>query len=203
MQIQNQTLRPSSKLPQATIFQEQLQRILDRSAEGPNLRHLHDVVAIISNTGIRVGELCALRWADVDVHRGMLVVNANTGFTRRVLCGPKTLQILEARRKSGSEYVLEKSPRGLVHRVSRQLRTVCNSIGLSGVTFHVLRRKFFERLMSSGASYESCITIGGWKSTSSAFAHIPLSPDWLLKSAALDLARVEEVCCSRHFTSGH
>jgi integrase len=61
MQIQNHTLRPSSKLPQATIFQEQLQRILDRSAEGPNLRHLHDVVAIISNTGIRVNELCALQ----------------------------------------------------------------------------------------------------------------------------------------------
>jgi integrase len=72
------------------------------------MRDPHEAVTIISNTGIRAGELYSLRWADVDVRRRKLVVNANSFYERSVPFGPKTPQILELRREREpeAEYVL-------------------------------------------------------------------------------------------------
>jgi integrase len=106
--------------------------------------------------------------------------------------GPKTLQILGLRREREPEadYVLGNSPQRILRRLSHQLRIVCDRIGLSGVTFHILHRMFFARL-ASGGRLDSCIIIGGWSSHSVATKSI-LSMDDRFKIAARDQARIEE-----------
>ena len=131
------------------LSHDELHRILDLLEEDHSMPDLREVVTIILNTGIRAGELCQLRWADVDVHRRrFVVVNAKSPSIRSIPFGPKTLQILEARREREreAEYVLGNSPRRFLHRVSHQLRTVCASIGVDGVTLRVLRCTFFARM---------------------------------------------------------
>jgi integrase len=150
------------------------------------------MVVIISNTGIRPGELRELRWANVDVHRRMLVIEAAMNpRIRYIPFGQKTLQILEARRdrEPEAEYVLGKSPQVLLRRISRQLRTVSESIGVSGVTLRVLRHTFFHRLCFSGASPESMRMIGGY---SWPFWRSHLSPDRYFEIADREQARVEQ-----------
>jgi integrase len=150
MTIQQVTSRPSLK--SVRLSQSQLRRILDLSAEDPTLRDLHDVTAIISNTGIRAGELRELLWADVDLQACTLTftTSKNPGM-RSVPFGPNTLRVLHARcgHQLGAEYVLGASPRALLHRVSRQLRAVCDGIGIHGVSLHVLRHTFATRLVNA------------------------------------------------------
>jgi len=132
-----------------TLSSNQLRRLLDHLEKDQSMRDLREVVTIISNTGMRTGELCQLRWADVDVHR-----------RRFVVVNPKSPSIPEA------EYVLGKSPQQLLRRLSHELRIVCDRVDLSGVAFHILRLTFFARLVNSGGGLESCMTICGWKSLS-------------------------------------
>ena len=44
-----------------TLDNTQLNQLLRLSAENPEMQDLHDVLVIVSSTGIRVGELCQLR----------------------------------------------------------------------------------------------------------------------------------------------
>jgi len=127
------------------LTEEQMKNLLALSAESPTTQDLHDVVKIVLNTGMRAGELCELRFADVDHNNRQLVFNATKSCTRRVVpVGPETLQILESRRELQPEleFVLGKCPRGVVKRVERQLRTLK---GMSRVSLHMLRRAFYLR----------------------------------------------------------
>ncbi len=150
----------STRLP---LTDKQVNELITFSNEHSDL-DLGDVVKVILNTGLRVSELCKLRWADVDHLKLQLVVHDAKSACRRVVpFGPKTLKILEARRERhpASEYVLGKSPRGLVNRISLQLRT---QPGLKRLALNTLRHTCFYRLFNSGASFNSLWVIGGWKS---------------------------------------
>lgn len=164
------------------------------STEHPTLRDLRDAIVIVSNTGIRPWELRKLRWADVDTRERKLAVADMTSASKRfVPFGEKTLQMLQSRRERypEAEFVLGKSPRGLLRRVSRQLRTVCEGIGVRGVTLRVLRHTFFLRMACAQASTESIRAIGGYKLPSVLRSF--LTEDHRFEMAARDLARIEEL----------
>jgi integrase len=152
MPIQQLAPLPPKKIAPWTLSHDQLSRILDLSEVDQSMRDLHEVVTILSNTGIRAGELRQLRWADIDFYgRKLVIVHTKKSFVSSVRLGPQTLRILELRREREpeAEYVLGNSPRALLVRVSRQFRTVCDGIGVSGVSLHVLRRTFLESLAIS------------------------------------------------------
>jgi hypothetical protein len=144
--------RPPMKIAPCTLSHDQLSRIMDLLEKDQSMRDLHEVVTILSSTGIREGELRRLRWADVDFHGHKLVIVDSKGSSvRSVPLRPQTIQILEMRRERepAAEYVLGKAPRGFLDRVSRQFRSVCDGIGVSGVTLHLLRRTFLANLTST------------------------------------------------------
>jgi integrase len=193
MSLQQSTSTWSMKTARHTFSSDQLRTLCNCVKKDEHLRNLHEVITLMSNTGIRAGELRDLRWVDVDVLGSRLVVNAGSAYMRSVLFGPKTLQILEARRarEPKTEYVLGKSPRALLACISRDLRIVCDATGISRVNLHDFRISFFERLVLSGASYHSFMILRG-----SRMPYLPtkniVSLDKLFKMASLDQAQVEE-----------
>jgi integrase len=153
MTIQQATRRPSLKSDR--LSKGQLRRLLDLSIADPTLRDLHDVVMIVSNTGIRPGELRDLLWTDVDLQGcKFTVAEKKNARMRSVPLGPQTLQVLQSRRERQPDpaYVLGESPLGLLHRVSVQLRTVCDRLGVRGVSLHVLRHTFAKRLVNANVN---------------------------------------------------
>lgn len=157
------------------------------------MRDLHDVCTILSNTGIRIGELRELGWASVDLQKRQLVVNPKTFYMRTVPFERKTLQVLEARRdrQPESEYVLGESPHRVLDRISRQLRTLSVVVGVSRISLNVLRHTFFTRLFNSGASILTLYVIGGYRS----YGHLLksfVSPERRYEIAVRDQARLEE-----------
>ncbi len=58
--------------------------LLRRVERGGNSRDL-GVVQLLLNTGLRAGELCALRWSDIKISdcKGILIVRSGKGSKRR------------------------------------------------------------------------------------------------------------------------
>jgi len=112
MSVQQHQHLGAMKSAPRSLSDEQLRRLISRTKEDQRLRDLHDVVTVISNTGIRAGELRALRWADIDLHKRQIILNEGKTGKRPMPFGPKTLQVLAARREREpeSEYVLGSLP---------------------------------------------------------------------------------------------
>ena len=149
-----------------SLTESELKKILSAAQNNPVMEDLHNLVTIISRTGIRAGEMVRLRWSDVDLDKGQLVVDAKIGkhaIPFDAECR-KAFAALHARRpKSG--LVLGDSPSGVRYRMSRQLRTLSAQIGMRPITFQLLRHTFFTRLANAGVSASVIMAIGGWKST--------------------------------------
>lgn len=132
-------------------------------------------VLLALQTGLRIGELCALQWKDINLREGSLSVSRtmqrlrNTGQesdpkTRIVISDPKTsesnriiplpsalLQLCLQHQQDKECYILTGSPdymepRCLQYRFSR-LVSRCD---LKGVHFHTLRHTFATRCVEAG-----------------------------------------------------
>ena len=86
---------PVCKKRQVEIFTEpEILRLAHHIMDEPNLTGLG--VLLTLNSGLRLGELCALRWSDIDIHAGFLQVEREVqrlyekGHTRLVVQPPKS-----------------------------------------------------------------------------------------------------------------
>jgi len=107
-------------------------------------------------TGLRIGELLALRWRDVDLERcGLRVTQSvyeghfdepkSKRSKRSVPLGAKSIKILAARKPAGVNpdalvFGTDKgTPFDRRNLANRQLKPTCKKIGLTGVGWHWLR----------------------------------------------------------------
>lgn len=151
--------------------------------------HPGDLGILLSlRLGLRLGEVCALQWDNIDLERGLLQVRntlsrvcGDTSGTLWHIEKPKTASSLRtiplssslitllhrAKEKSRSEYVISNgvgfaSPRTLEYRFQRILKRC----GLAHYKFHVLRHTFATRCVEAGVDIKSLSEVLGHASTS-------------------------------------
>jgi integrase len=134
---------------------------LVRKAEEDDHRNLAAIVMMAALTGARSGELCALRWADVDlavreitfratVYDGggkMVVKEGTKNHRQRTIAldevGMRTLQEHGKVGMAEEAFVFSPSPRGKVPMrpgdVTHGFARLCKDLGLDGLLFHDLR----------------------------------------------------------------
>jgi integrase len=132
-------------------------RVVTPEEEEKLLRHaspyVQDIIRFALNTGLRIGEIFGLQWANVDLERDILNVFApKTQKSRAVPINGEARKVLEywalGRRnefvfynpETGAPFVDLKAGFGLA----------CRKSGIEGVTWHTLRHTFASRLVGRG-----------------------------------------------------
>jgi integrase len=148
------------------------------------------MIAIALQTGLRVGELLALRWADVDLVAGQIVVRHTLwheqegtpkgGRHRPVPLSDSALSVLKAHRHLRGRYVfcLEDGSR-LTHSIVKDVvPQACVRAGLAKrVTWHGLRHSFASHLVMRGASLKAVQELLGHESIEMTLRYSHLTPD--------------------------
>jgi integrase len=161
---------------------EALQKVLTPSEADLFLREarlanhrFYPVWVVALMTGMRSGELYALKWTDVDFDGRMISVsrawNSKCGITptktRRSRVVPISDDLLaflrECKLKHGadSEYVLPRLGEWTQGEQAKVTREFCQAVGITKVRFHDLRATFITNLLSRGESLARVMSIVG------------------------------------------
>ncbi len=158
---------------QSVLSQSEVDKLL---REAKNLGHrFYEIWATAVFTGMRSGELFALRWHDVDLESGRIYVSRSWsnvgGFgptkSRRNRIVPisaslrKLLLELKVKKEPESEFVLAHLWEWEKGEQARVLRSFCSSIGITPVKFHDLRATFITQLLLRGVPLAQVMSIVG------------------------------------------
>lgn len=182
----NNVVLPKKKMPEIQILDEKEQAKLEQYiAKNPNSTTLG--VALSMSTGIRIGELCALQWKDIDFSKRVLTIrktiqriqcsNEKTR-TKLVITEPKSesskrsipipefmMEFLKKFQGKSEHYVLSNKdkpvePRTMQYRFAKILKNV----QVPSVHFHALRHMFASTCVKLNFDIKSLSEILGHSS---------------------------------------
>lgn len=156
------------------LSDEQLRALL-RACEGKTLRDRRDeaLVRLLLETGLRAGEVVALRLEDLDVLGGTLLVRRGKGGAGRVVpFSPQTARSLDRYLRLRRQHALAATPalwlgersQGLGYDgLYRTLRKRARAAGLRRFSPHMLRHTAASRWLAAGGSEGGLMAIAGWR----------------------------------------
>ncbi len=124
--------------------------------------HLHAMILIALDTGMRRGEITSQRWEDVDFSQKILsVTHSKTagGESREIPLTERLYQFLTERRKQNG--LLIEFQRQPVRIIKTAWRTALKNAGIRHIRFHDLRHSFNTRLMEAGVLQEVRMCVMG------------------------------------------
>jgi len=154
---------------------DEVRRLLAACA-GPAMWDRRDeaLVRLMTETGMRAGEAVALKTADVDLRRGLvLVVRGKGGKGRFVPIGPQTVRAVDRYTRARRTHRLADSPalwlgdRGKTFTydgLHATLKARAARAGIDGFHPHVLRHTFAGRWLAAGGSEGGLMAVAGWTS---------------------------------------
>lgn len=144
-------------------------------------------IFICLSTGMRIGEICGLRWCDVDTAEGVIkvrhtlqriyIIEGETRHTELLLDTPKTansvrdipmsselLKMLKSFNKVVNEnyYVISNDIKPIEPRTYRNYyKKLCKQLDIPELKFHGLRHSFATRCIESKADYKTVSVLLG------------------------------------------
>lgn len=147
-------------------------------------------ISLALQTGLRIGEICGLKWSDIDfenktlgVNRTLLRIQSNGKTEKKtevVEMTPKSsnsqrripitevlnAHLLELKRNSTSEYVISNKDKAIEPRtIAYRFQMVRKKIGLEHFSFHSLRHTFATRCLEAGGNIATISSLLGHSST--------------------------------------
>jgi len=189
-------------------YKETSRKVLSKSDQSKlvqyaylNLTSKSAGILLALSTGMRIGELCGLRWSDIDFSNQTISVQRTVqricspdgkSRTKIIISEPKTissrrtvplstsiLPVLHKLNMSNDGYILTNHDRPIEPRMYREyFNSLLRKTGVNHVNFHSLRHTFATRLIENGADYKTVSTILGHSSinmTLNLYVHPQLS----------------------------
>jgi len=173
-------------------------KIIDYVINNINIKNLCILLALYS--GIRIGELCALKWKDINFKKNILNVNKTIqrvylkekGISKIVITNPKTknanreiplnndfAMLLKKFRINNETYILSGTMKWVEPRTFRRYyNMVMENIGIGNRTFHSLRHTFASNCIRLGVDYKTVSELLGHSSvniTLNVYVHSQMS----------------------------
>ena len=152
-------------------------KITNYVLENINSRNIGLLISLYS--GIRIGELCALRWEDVDFKKNCLTINKtiqrvyikdkNKNISKVIITTPKTknanreipinkdfLEILKKVKSEKKNYILTGNEKYIEPRTYRKyFNKILDELKIKHFNFHSLRHTFATNCISLGVDYKT------------------------------------------------
>lgn len=171
---------PLSKIPKFEKTEKTGIRWLDRKEENALLRmverngRIRDIaiIKLLLNTGMRVSELCSMRWSEVTIseRKGTLTVLQGKGGKRRKIPlnydARQVLLDLGYKQNAGKKDWIFVGQRGKLtpRGVQTLFRKYADPINLNKVSPHSLRHTFCKNLLNAGIGLEKIAILAGHES---------------------------------------
>ncbi len=159
--------------PEKKVLTNEEARILLSEAKITNHR-FYPIWIMALFTGMRSGELYALRWSDVNLDEGIIHVSrswsSKNGFsstknqkTRQVPISSELLHFLKEYKlqRKTEEFVLPHLTEWTRGDAAEVTRNFCKSLNLTDIRFHDLRATFITNLLSRGESLARVMAVVG------------------------------------------
>jgi integrase/recombinase XerC len=160
-----QTVKQSQAIPKwlSRIQQNQVLRHIERYGNTRNLA----IVKILMNTGLRVSELCSIKWTHIIMsdRKGKLLVNAGKGRKyREVPLNKDARQAffdLGYKTHAGNDAFVFIGQRGALSPRGVQLMLKRLNIPVEAISPHQFRHTFCKNLVDAGISLEKVASLAG------------------------------------------
>ena len=144
-------------------------------------------ILICLQTGIRIGEVCALQWGDIDLQKGVVsisktieriyIIDSEVKHTELIISSPKTqnshrdiplsktlLQMLRPLKRIVNDkfFIITNEEKPTEPRTFRNYyKTVLKTLNIPPLKFHGLRHSFATRCIESNCDYKTVSVILG------------------------------------------
>ncbi len=192
--VANKIKRPKTVEKQVSCFSVSEQKKIERYVLNHKKDKLFGIVLCLY-TGLRIGELLALAWKDIDFGKGLLFVSKTchdgtdgrnhiriidspkTVHSRRVIPLPKQIlpMLKSLKKRSNCEYIIADGDKPVfVRSYQRTFELLLKKLGIPHKGFHSLRHTFATRALECGMDVKTLSELLGHKNatiTLNRYAH--------------------------------
>lgn len=170
-------------------------------------------IYICLSCGLRIGEVCALKWSDIDVDEGVVkirktiervyIVEGDKRSTKLIISSPKTVNSIRdiplsrelmkmikpvMKVVNPDYYIISNAARPLEPRSYRYYyKSLMSEIGIPDLKFHGLRHSFATRCIESNCDYKTISVLLGHTSISTTL-NLYVHPNLEQKKKCIDKA---------------
>ncbi|MBT9165313.1 MAG: putative defective protein IntQ [candidate division WS2 bacterium] len=152
--------------------------------------HLKPIVITALNTGMRKGEILSLKWDNVDLKHGFILLDMTKNGERREMPINRALKALfldkSLIRRLDVPYVFYDSATGKPYQdIKRSFHTALRKAGIKDFKFHDLRHTFASHLIMAGVDITTVSRLLGHKSLTMTLRYSHLAPSHMAKAVDL------------------
>lgn len=141
---------------------------------------LRPILVMALNTGMRQGEMLALKWADVNLDQNLIfIAHSKSGKTRHVPINSQLAEMLKRLPKRGEHVFSDES--GIIRSRHGGIRSsferLVKKLGITNFRFHDLRHTFASDLAVKGVDIVTISQLLGHSSTRMSERYMHVSPN--------------------------